>query len=162
MLAELLVLVEAGEKKEVIMSDGENRDIVSCENLSTELLMDLFKGAYINVSERQGENQFLITEHGLKVIVNFETATKRWIRFVVLFGLDSLSQAEAMAYVNKINQQLILIRGQSNDQVFAFDYYLWTEGGVTKKDIILTYKQFVAATLVARSLFPQTALGKAA
>jgi hypothetical protein len=119
-------------------------DLITKENLSQQLLVDIFRDAYLNVQKAEkGENYFIKDGYS----VWFEADDKgRFIKFNLLFTPnESSSEQQILRAVNQVNQEYIMYRVYKHDYGVEIDYFLWVEGGVTKKDVIFTYKFFNAA-----------------
>lgn len=131
-------------------------EIVSSENLSLQLLKDLFTSAYLKVDSIDA-NFIRVTEEDLWVRVNVDEQGKRFIHFTVAFPLDKQkTHAQRLEFINRVNATLIFIRAElfspkDSDEFAAFDYHLWVEGGVTKHNIISTLREFARAINFAAS-----------
>jgi hypothetical protein len=48
-----------------------------------------------------------------------------------------------------VNQEYIVVRATDRKSAVAYDYYLVIEGGVTKKNIVLTFRRFMSCVEAA-------------
>lgn len=138
-------------------------ELVSNENLSQQLLMELCKSAYLTV-EPMDEHNFLVREEPLRVNVSIDEHRKRFIRFWAAFRINKQrAHAQRIEYINRVNEQLIFVRAEISEAggegAFVFDYFLWVEGGVTKRNIISAFKEFVAVVRDAYSLDTEGVIG---
>lgn len=147
-----------GTKEGTMANDHE---IVNKDNVSVDGLMELFKDAYIEVDQKLGDNAFAVVDHGVRFLVAVEAERKRFIQVAAAFRHENLTQIQEMQYANTVNHRLIFIRAAEREGLL-FDHFLWIEGGVTKKNVVLTFKQFVSAMASARALYPQSGIAKAA
>jgi hypothetical protein len=75
----------------------------------------------------------------------------RLILIYAIFGANpSAAQADKLAYVNHVNDQVKLIRASvSANGKFYFDYYLSVEGGVSKRSIVMAVRRFFSCLRLA-------------
>jgi hypothetical protein len=68
----------------------------------------------------------------------------RLISIYAIFGAnESAAEADKLAYVNHVNDQVKLIRASvSANGKFFYDYYLSVEGGISKRSIVLAVRRF--------------------
>lgn len=140
---------------------ANDHEIVHKDNVSLDLLMELFREAYIEVDKKLNDNAFTVTDHGMKFLVAVDAERKRFIQFAAAFRHEDLTQVQEMQYANTVNSRLIFIRVAERDGLL-YDHFQWIEGGVTRKNVVLTFKQFVSALASARVLYPQAGIAKAA
>lgn len=133
-------------------------EIVSSENLSLQLLMDLFKSAYFTFEHVEGNNFFRVREGSVGINVAIDEGSKRYINFASLFVINKQkTHAQRVEYINRVNEKLIFIRAEtmsnpSGEEFIGFDYFLWVEGGATRRNIISAFKEFTQAVRTALSL----------
>lgn len=132
-------------------------EIVSYENLSLQLLKDLFKSAYFTV-EPMERNVLRVREGNININVAIDENNKRYIHFASLFLISKqATHAQRVEYINRVNQMLIFVRAEitssgSGEELAMFDYFLWVEGGVTKLNIVSAFKEFAETVRAAVSL----------
>jgi hypothetical protein len=118
---------------------------VTPENVSLELLRALFDAAMYDVAA-EGENELRVRS-GYTLWVTL-SQSKRNIRFTGVFGFrETAEPAARLALANDINDTLVLVRAAvSGDQRTRLwlDQYVWLEGGVSRKNIVLSFRQFAA------------------
>ncbi len=70
----------------------------------------------------------------------------RFVRFRAAFNASSGARlSKIVDYANTVNNELILIRATGLEGAVLFDYYLWSESDVSKKNIVMTYRAFARA-----------------
>jgi hypothetical protein len=111
------------------------------EGISMESLKALFEEALLEVS--------VDTDGDLIVKDNYRCYLRpdpdgRLISVYAIFGANAEAiEADKLAYVNKVNDQVKLIRASvSGNGKFFFDYYLSVEGGVSKRSIVVAVRRF--------------------
>jgi hypothetical protein len=117
-------------------------EIVNSDNLSKDLLKNLFENAYMNVSsDKDGD---VIIKEGGRGAYAFVDKNKRFIHLVSFYsGNPKASLADKLMYVNKVMANLILSRSYvDKDGDIIFDYYIPVEGGTTKRGVVLATKRF--------------------
>ncbi|MGA3058548.1 MAG: YbjN domain-containing protein [Candidatus Limnocylindrales bacterium] len=111
------------------------------EGVNSDTLKKLFEEAYMEVS--------VDTDGDLIVKDNYRCYLRpdpdgRLISVYAIFGANSSAkQADKLAYVNHVNDQVKLIRASvSANGKFFFDYYLSVEGGISKRSIVMSVRRF--------------------
>jgi hypothetical protein len=111
------------------------------EGISADALKSLFEEAYMDVS--------VDTDGDLIVKDNYRCYLRpdpdgRLISIYAIFGCNAESlQADKLAYINRVNDQVKLIRASvSANGKFFFDYYLSVEGGISKRSIVMAVRRF--------------------
>jgi hypothetical protein len=111
------------------------------EGISAEALKALFEEAYMEASiDTDGD---LIVKDNYRCYLRPD-ADGRLISIYAIFGAaPDAAQADKLAYINRVNDQVKLIRASvSANGKFFFDYYLSVEGGVSKRSVVLTVRRF--------------------
>ena len=111
------------------------------EGISVDSLKKLFEEAYMEVS--------VDTDGDLIVKDNYRCYLRpdpdgRLISIYAIFGAspDAADPAK-IAYINKVNDQVKLIRASvSSNGKFFFDYYISVEGGVSRRSIVMSVRRF--------------------
>ncbi len=111
------------------------------EGINQDALKQLFEEAYMEVS--------VDTDGDLIVKDNYRCYLRpdpdgRLISIYAIFGANSsAAQADKLAYINRVNDQVKLVRASvSANGKFFFDYYLSVEGGISKRSIVLSVRRF--------------------
>jgi hypothetical protein len=117
-----------------------NDDIVSKENLSKEMLKEIFVSAYFDVS--QDDSGDLTIKERYTTHIQVDKSNRYICFFSNILRNEKSGLQERHAYTNAVNCDLIAVRAIELEKIFSYDYYLWIEGGVTKKNIILAFKNF--------------------
>ena len=111
------------------------------ENITKEGLKDLFVAAYMDASLDE-DGDVLIKEAYRAYLIPSQDAV--WIRVYSPFkGSETATLEDKLAYVNKVNADLIIVRAYVTDKGgFIFEEYLPVEGGITKRAIVLAVRRF--------------------
>ena len=118
-------------------------ELVTPDNVSVEMLRDLYEAAYMDVT--------LDEEHGL-IRIREELAarahlseSKERIQLLAVYGLKEEAQRiDRLELVNRINENYVLIRaGIDDDGDLWFDYCILVKGGLTKKAIVQATRAFL-------------------
>ena len=113
----------------------------------------LFHDAYLKV-ERHDDDELCVTET-FKIWVKPVKDGQR-IHFYSIFSAGETSTyIDRLEYVNQVNDELMLIRASlvgTKKEALYFDYYVFVEGGVSKRAIVLALKDFASALEVAIDL----------
>ena len=122
-------------------------DLVTPKILNRDFLYTLYDAAYMEC-EQDGDGDSVITESGLKCIAtlpNYQDA----IHLAILFPLkDNVSLQEKLECVNRINDRYIITRAAvtKNATLLLCDYYIFLNGGVSRRVIVLGTKKFIEVT----------------
>jgi len=116
-------------------------DLVYPENVTKEGLRDLFVAAYMDATLDE-DGDVLVKESYRSYLVPSQDAA--WIRLYSPFkGSESATLEDKLAYCNKINADMIIVRTYVTDKGgFIFEEYLPVEGGITKRAIVLAVRRF--------------------
>ncbi|MFI5258954.1 MAG: YbjN domain-containing protein [Candidatus Limnocylindrales bacterium] len=116
-------------------------ELIYPEGISTDSLKALLEENYMEVS--------VDTDGDLIVHDNYRCYLRpdpdgRLVSIYAIFGCnESAVQESKLAYVNRVNDQIKLIRvSVSANGKFFFEYYMSVEGGVTKQSIALAVRRF--------------------
>jgi len=68
----------------------------------------------------------------------------RLISIYAIFGANpDAAPEDKLTYINRVNDQVKLIRGSvSGNGKFFFDYYLSVEGGISKRAVVMAVRRF--------------------
>jgi len=131
-------------------------DIVSNKNLSSELIKEIFEGAYFDASVDPESGDVIIQER-YKYYVELDNNSQRFITFRINITRNQNAGIEDRhQYINDVNNGLIAIRVAEFKEIFSFDHYLWVEGGVTRKNIVMAFKTFTSLVESALSRAPES------
>jgi len=116
-------------------------ELILPEAINSDVLKKLFEDAYMDVS--------VDTDGDLIVKDNYRCYLRpdpdgRLISIYAIFGSNPASvDQDKLAYVNKVNDQVKMIRASvSANGKFFYDYYLSVEGGITKRAVVLAVRRF--------------------
>jgi hypothetical protein len=118
-----------------------SEDLFLPEQVNSEALKKLFEEAYMETSiDKDGD---VIVQDNYRCYLRPDQ-DGRLISVYAIFGTqESASMADKLAYVNRVNDQVKLIRASvSSNGKFFFDYYIAVEGGITKRSIVLGVRRF--------------------
>ena len=111
------------------------------EGITVDSLKKLFEDAYMEVS--------VDTDGDLIVKDNYRCYLRpdpdgRLISIYAIFGANAEAVQDAkLAYINKVNDQVKLIRASvSSNGKFFYDYYLSVEGGISKRAVVMAVRRF--------------------
>jgi hypothetical protein len=111
------------------------------EAITADALKLLFEEAYMEVTiDSDGD---LIVKDNYRCYLRPD-ADGRLISIYAIFGAsDGAAAADKLAYINRVNDQVKLIRASvSSNGKFFFDYYLTVEGGISKRTIVMSVRRF--------------------
>jgi hypothetical protein len=113
------------------------------EGISVDALKSAFEEALMEVSvDTDGD---LIIKDNYRCYLRPDPDGRLISVYAIFGGNDSAAQADKLAYVNQVNDQVKLIRASvSGNGKFFFDYYLSVEGGVSKRCIVLAVRRFLS------------------
>ena len=124
-------------QKEVRVSD----EFIYPEGINVEALKVLFEEAYMEAS--------VDTDGDLIVKDNYRCYLRpdpdgRLISIYAIFGANpDAAPEDKLTYINRVNDQVKLIRGSvSGNGKFFFDYYLSVEGGISKRAVVMAVRRF--------------------
>jgi hypothetical protein len=117
---------------------------ITPQNLSRDLLKEIFESAYMDVSVDQDGD--LVIKEACKVIVMPDMERKNRIRLMSIFGFtEESSRSARLECVNSINRSYLLVTTYVTDNgnlVFRYDVAI--DGDLPKKNLILTIKRFAS------------------
>jgi hypothetical protein len=121
--------------------DSVPDEFIYPEAINSDTLKQLFEEAYMEVS--------VDTDGDLIVKDNYRCYLRpdqdgRLISIYAIFGAaTTAAEADKLAYINRVNDQVKLIRASvSSNGKFFFDYYLSVEGGISKRSIVMSVRRF--------------------
>ena len=122
---------------EVPVSD----ELIFPEGISVESLKQIFEENLMDVA--------VDTDGDLIVKDNYRCYLRpdpdgRLVCVYAIFGANpNAAQADKLAYINLVNDQVKLIRASvSANGKFFFDYYLSVEGGISKRAVVMSVRRF--------------------
>jgi len=121
--------------------DSVSDELIFPEGINSDTLKKLFEEAYMDVS--------VDTDGDLIVKDNYRCYLRpdpdgRLISIYAIFGCSPAAvEQDKLAYINKVNDQVKMIRASvSANGKFFYDYYLSVEGGITKRSVVLAVRRF--------------------
>ncbi|MCY4320628.1 MAG: YbjN domain-containing protein [Alphaproteobacteria bacterium] len=122
-------------------------DLVKPGALNRDLLHTLYEGAYMDC-EQDSDGDSVITESGLKCIATLP-GHQDAIHLAILFPLkEAVSLKKKLECANQINDRYIITRAAvtKGGALLLCDYYIFLNGGVSRKAIVLGTKKFIEVT----------------
>lgn len=119
-------------------------ELITPDNASVELLMEIYEQAYMDASRYEGNQQLRIREEGVVARV-FLSESRERVQLSALYGIRAdVIREERLELVNRINENYPLIRaGIDEDGDLWFDYCLILKGGVTRKSLVQVTRYFM-------------------
>ena len=118
------------------------------EDVNSESVKKVFDDAYMEAS--------LDSDGDVKIKDRYSCFLRpdpdgRLIALYAIFGANPAAQQPAkLEYINRVNDQVKLIRGSvMGDGRYFFDYYIPIEGGITKKAVVLATRRFLGCIQAA-------------
>ena len=123
--------------------------IVQSADLTTQKLTSLLEDAYINFSlDSDGD---IIVEGGYRFFV-LPGPEKNFLTFVSRFRWNTASsEMQRYQLANRVNDTVIGIRACVEDRALCLDLQMLSDGGITKKNIVMSIKRFENLIRVAIS-----------
>jgi hypothetical protein len=124
-------------QKEVPVPD----EFIYPEAISVDALKKLFEEAYMEVAvDTDGD---LIVKDDYRCYLRPDPDGRLISVYAIFGGNPTAAQADKLAYINLVNDQVKLVRASvSSNGKFFFDYYLSVEGGVSKRSIVMAVRRF--------------------
>ena len=118
-------------------------ELVTPDNVSVEMLRDLYEAAYMDVTLDEEHGVLRIREE-LAARAHLSESKER-IQLLAVYGLKEEAQRiDRLELVNRINENYVLIRaGIDDDGDLWFDYCILVKGGLTKKAIVQATRAFL-------------------
>ncbi len=118
-------------------------ELVTPENVSIELIRDIYEAAFMEATLDEEKKQIRIKEEVLARA--FLSESKERLQIVAYYGVkDDAQRIDRLELVNRINEQYVLIRaGIDDDGDLWFDYCVLLKGGITKKAIVQATRVFL-------------------
>jgi hypothetical protein len=130
---------------------GENimtNDLITPENLSKELLKSIYDSAFMKTSW-DDDDDLRVTDQISCFVLPTEKNDR--IQLLTLFGFkQNSSESQRLNCVNNINREyIIVVAVASANNILQFKHEIYVEGGITKKNLILTTKRFLSIPMLA-------------
>ena len=118
-------------------------ELILPEGVSTEALKDLFEQNYMDVSlDSDGD---LIVQDSFRCYLRPDPDGRLILVYAIFGAADGVRDAEKLAYVNRVNDQIKMIRASvAASGRFSFDYYFPVDGGVTKQSVVMAVRRFLS------------------
>lgn len=114
-------------------------NMVSKDNLSIQLIKDVFDAAFI---ENILQDEILMVKGNYTIVLTIDVG-QRYIDFMAIFNDEQRQDSERLEKMNLINKEIIGIKAYADDSSsITFQYHLWIEGGITTKNIVFSLRGF--------------------
>ena len=127
-----------------------NTTIIEEKEVTSESISNLFKSAFLKVSEINEDNEFTVDFDTIAINVEIDDERK-WIRFWFFNRIDEKPYEEAVTIANHVNEQKALVRFSVNkgeDFIFLIaDYAISYEMGVIPFQVVNMAKFFEKVTV---------------
>lgn len=121
----------------------EEIEILAEDEVTSDNVARLFKRAFMRTIIDEDGDVRVETDAGPKVLISLDE-DRKLLKFTTIYGLkDSATEAEKLAFVNKMNDDMIFVRFCVADaDMLVADYFLPYEQGITAYQIVLTVRLF--------------------
>jgi hypothetical protein len=127
-----------------------SEELISDENISKELLKEIFEGAYYDVSVDEKGDMTIKDSYSAFADVS---KNRKLITFSAYFNRDLQAEPDDIKdYLHHVNYQLLAIRVSKLERSFFYEYTFNIQGGVTRKNIVYSFKTFMIALQAALSV----------
>jgi hypothetical protein len=117
-------------------------DLLTPENLSKDILKDMYDAAFMNTSF-DDDGDLRVGDGGIKCYV---FPKEKHIKLMSIFGAEEGAEHSALVeFANQINLEYIIVRVaiSDKDSIF-FESTIPIDGGITQKAVVLATKQFLS------------------
>jgi hypothetical protein len=113
------------------------------ESMTVPALKAMFDAAYLETSiDSDGD---LVIKDGYRCFLRPDPDGRLLAACSIFGAKEGASPAAKLEYVNRVNDQVKLIRASvMKDGRYFFDYYVPIEGGITKKAAVLAVRRFLS------------------
>lgn len=116
-------------------------DLLQAEGLTNEQLKHLFDDAYMEA--RIDSDGDLAVKDKFTVYLRADSDGRLVAVFTMFGAKPNANDAKKLAYINRVNDQVKVIRASiSSNGKFFFDYYIPVEGGISKRAIVMVVRRF--------------------
>jgi hypothetical protein len=111
------------------------------EGVSVEALKDLFEQNFMDTSiDSDGD---LIVSDNFRCYLRPDPDGRLILVYAIFGAAEGVKDMDKLAYVNRVNDQIKLIRASvAASGRFSFEYFFPVEGGVTKQAIVFGVRRF--------------------
>jgi hypothetical protein len=116
-------------------------EMIFPEGVSIEALQKLFDQNFMDTAvDSDGD---LIVSDTFRCYLRPDPDGRLILVYAVFGAADAATDAQKLAYVNRVNDQIKLIRASvAASGRFSFEYYFPVEGGVSKQAIVFGVRRF--------------------
>jgi hypothetical protein len=122
-----------------------NTEILAETEVNKENIAELLKRAFIKASFDKDGDLVGQPDGGPRVLIQVESGAKL-LKFTCYFGVkDTFSLAEKHAFVNKINDQIVMVRfsiSERRPDALVTEYFLPFEEGVSAYQVVNVLRMF--------------------
>jgi hypothetical protein len=116
-------------------------DLITPETVTKEDLHALFEQAFFT-TRFDSDGDLVVKDRYNTFVMPAEDG--RHIRLMSLFGAkEGVALDAKLRLANRVNEKLLLVRSYVDEGGrFVFEHYIWLEGGVTKRNVVLATRSF--------------------
>jgi hypothetical protein len=117
-------------------------DVVYASEITNDFLYTFFSNAYFNVHRDDVGDVYVKDPFTVWI---FPQQDGEQLRLMAQFAANTdVPRITKLEYANAINDTMKLLRAYvDRDEDIGFDYYIPTEGGITKRTIALSVRRFI-------------------
>ena len=120
--------------------------VLDAAAIDTNLVAQIFHDAYMEASIESDEVRI---EDAYRTFISFD-GKHRFLRFwIVIRCREGVTPEQQMRYADYGNNTYMMVRLSVLQDAISYDYYLDIEGGVTKRNIVLSFKRFMSCAQAA-------------
>lgn len=125
-----------------------NAEVILPEDINVELLKAVFDAAFMQTSIDQ-DGDLHVKDPGSIGCFVLPTKSRTRIHLLSLFKTKARATAQdRMAFAHRVNSQWDVVKAIAKDNGgVAFEFDLWVEGGVTKRNVVWAVKQFISTVI---------------
>lgn len=125
-----------------------SEDVMSPDQVSADRIFSLFHDAYFDVQRDEAGDVYLQDTYRVWI---FPQEGGEQLRLMAQFnGNAEVARETKVEFANRVNYEYKLLRAYvDDDNDIGFDYYIPVEGGITKRNIVLSVRRFVEYVRVA-------------
>lgn len=117
-------------------------EMITPENVSNELLKNIFDRAYFKTSFDDNGN-FLFQDR-FRTFIDINK-NKNYLTLNTHFKIDTNAPfSNVVNYANRINRELIQVKAIAQENLLSIEYDVWIEGGILDRNIIFAAKFFAS------------------
>lgn len=114
-------------------------DLIDAKSATLESIKNVFEAAYFDVEINDGDLKIEGKNYTFWAVLD---KNKQFLRYYVLIQRNKKAKdSQLLKFISEVTDYP-LIRPMVLDNVFGFDCYVWLENGISKKNIITSFRAF--------------------